>query len=345
MSKYVLSKKILAENVENLSRAYRSRGLNFDIFYSVKSNNSPAVLNQIAQNCFFEVVSAYEWEMVKAYHPKQLVLNGPGKSVSLIEDIHENVDILYLNIDNDTDLDYVSKLSLKKLKIGLRVYFNSEKVWNRFGYNIDSSETIRLIRKIEKFANISGFHFHFSTNKFDIENYHRIFASIKKLDLPMVEYIDLGGGLPSADEFHLRNDVYSRLPELTKKYFPDKYIISEAGRHLVSNAIRLETQVISKKVDDGKMSISLGANIMHFQCFFDNKFYLEHKPKSVESSGEAIIADVYGNSCMQIDCLAKDFLFAQEPQLGDTILIHNIGAYSQSQASNFISPIPQTYEE
>jgi diaminopimelate decarboxylase len=44
---------------------------------------------------------------------------------------------------------------------------------------------------------------------------------------------------------------------------------------------------------------------------------------------------------MQIDKISDSVLNTQEPTIGDIVIIHNIGAYSYSQASNFITPVPE----
>ena len=62
-----------------------------------------------------------------------------------------------------------------------------------------------------------------------------------------LEYLDIGGGLPAANEFVYQQEIYEKLPGLISRIFPIIKIISEAGRNIVADAVRLETQVISQK--------------------------------------------------------------------------------------------------
>jgi len=55
---------------------------------------------------------------------------------------------------------------------------------------------------------------------------------------------------------------------------PELKIISEAGRKIVADAVNLEAKVISlKKTGENKFQVNIDTNIMHFQCFFEKKFW------------------------------------------------------------------------
>ena len=44
---------------------------------------------------------------------------------------------------------------------------------------------------------------------------------------------------------------------------------------------------------------------------------------------------------MQIDKISDSMMIEQNPEVGDEVVIHNIGAYSHSQATDFITKIPK----
>jgi len=44
---------------------------------------------------------------------------------------------------------------------------------------------------------------------------------------------------------------------------------------------------------------------------------------------------------MQIDKISYSIMIEQNPEVGDKVVIHNIGAYSHSQADDFITKIPK----
>jgi len=345
MAKFIVDKNKIKENVAKLKNAFKSKGLNFQLFYSVKTNYSKPVLEAIKESdSQYEILSDFEWQLVKDFEPKEIVLNGPAKNTKLVNEILENVDTLYFNIDNDTDFEIVKNIETnlrKGLKVGLRVYLNADGVWNRFGYDISSPNLVEKINGLDH--PLAGVHFHFSTNNFKVPNYELLLKRIKEfVDKAGInlEYLDIGGGLPASNEFVYQQEIYEKLPSLISNVFPSLKIISEAGRNIVADAMDLETMVISqKRIGVGKFQVNIDTNIMHIPSAYEKKFWLEYKFNK-KSKKESIESEIYGNSCMQIDKIADSVLIAQEPTVGDKVIIHNIGAYSYSQAADFITPVP-----
>ncbi len=346
MAKFLFKKHAVEQNIKKLNEAFVSQEINFRIFYSVKTNFSEPVLETINQHCSFEIVSDYEWELVKKYHIKHLVLNGPSKSVALVKDIiNSGVERLFLNIDNDTDIELIANLDKKytdKITIGLRLFINKPGIWNRFGYDVESKGVKKVIKQLGN--KLKGFHFHFSTNNFSVVNYSLILEKfnelIKEHNLEL-EYLDIGGGLPGADEIIYQKAMYQELPKIVNSLVPKNIlIISEVGRNLVENAFDLETTIVSKKeLDGGNIDVVIDANIMHFPCYWEKKYSIEYKAE--KQKGQPVFINIFGNSCMQVDKIAENYLVTGTPEVGDKMLLSRVGAYSLSQASNFITKIPE----
>lgn len=346
MAQFKFKKDRLTANIERLQTAFRNEDIDFSIFYSVKTNPAAPVLETVKNNnCSFEIVSAYEWQKVKKYKPQELILNGPSKSLALVEDIVQSgVETLYFNIDNDTDVDIVKSMSpqlRRKVKVGLRVYLNRPGIWNRFGFDIESNKVAQIVQELG--GALVGLHFHFSTNNFKLENYTEMLKAVNALverhGLHLT-YVDIGGGLPGASDILFSQIIYTQLPEVVKAGLSKKVrVFSEVGRNLVEDVFDLETTVVSIKSSDAEsMDIVIDTNIMHFPCFWEKKYDIEHVPAG-ERSG-ATVVNIFGNSCMQIDKIAEDFLLAAMPQVGDLVTLTKMGAYSLAQASNFITEIP-----
>lgn len=349
MAKFIFLKNKLENNIRKLKDSFLKKGLNFEVFYSVKTNFAKEVLEVINNECKFEIVSKDEWEIIKSFNPNTIVLNGPSKSAELVEEIFSNgVNNLYFNTDNDTDLDIIDTVKDKypsSIKMGLRVYLNKSGIWNRFGFDIDSDRVKEILTKYGKF--IKGFHFHFSTNNFNISNYENILSKINNIivnyDLD-IEYIDIGGGLPGANESIYDRLVFDDLPRLLNTKGMSKYfIISEVGRHVVEDTFNMETNIVSiKKVSNDKYDVVIDTNILHFPCYWEKKFGIDFiSIDSYSNKNIAIFINIYGNSCMQVDKISEGFLINSIPKVGDKILLSKVGAYSLSQASNFISKIPE----
>lgn len=353
MAYYLVNKTTIKSNINKLKKAFADKGVDFELFYSVKTNFSEPVLAAVKESgSDFEILSSFEWDKVKVFNPKALVLNGPAKQVGLVNDILNEVNHLYFNIDNDTDFEILKKIDsklLNKLKIGLRVYLNTDGVWNRFGYDVSDKDLWEIVKKIDLIKKLSGFHFHFSTNNFKISNYQLLLSKMKEfLDKSgtKIEFLDIGGGLPAANEFVYESEIYQKLPSLISELFPQVKIISEAGRNIVADAVNLEAKVISlKKTGENKFQVNIDTNIMHFPCYYEKKYWVEYTSTN-KAKKQPTEIEIFGNSCMQIDKISDLIVLEQPPRVGDNVVIHNIGAYSHSQAANFIAEIPEvkTYE-
>jgi diaminopimelate decarboxylase len=348
MPLYLINKTKIRSNITKLKKAFADKSLDFEIFYSVKTNFSEPALSAVKESgSGFEVLSGFEYERVKNFTPKALVLNGPGKQLELVENILNNIDLLYFNIDNDTDLEILSKLSpklLDKVKIGLRIFLNTSGVWNRFGYDIASHELAEMVRKVNAIKKLSGFHFHFSTNNFKIANYQLLLSRIREFCDNFnieLEFLDIGGGLPAQNEFVYEDEIYQKLPSLVSELFSKVKIISEVGRNIIADAVNLETEVISlKKIGSNKFHVNVDTNVMHFPCYYEQKYWVEYTPM-YKSEKQPTEIEIFGNSCMQVDRISNFMVIEQAPNVGDKVVVHNIGAYSSSQAANFITEVPK----
>ena len=79
---------------------------------------------------------------------------------------------------------------------------------------------------------------------------------------------------------------------------------------------------------------------MHFPCYYEKKYWLEYIPTN-KAKKQPTEIEIFGNSCMQIDKISDSMMIEQNPEVGDEVVIHNIGAYSHSQATDFITKIPK----
>lgn len=351
MANFIFKKKKLIKNILKLQTSFLQKDINFKIFYSVKTNFSEPVLKTINDYCFFEIVSNDEWNRIKKYHPREVILNGPSKTKELIDDIlKSNIKQFYINIDNDTDIDIINSLAksqLKKIKVGLRVYMNRPNIWSRFGFDIESKRTYDILSMIN--GKVEGLHFHFSTNNFRLQNYKEMFGlinSFSKNNSLKLKYIDIGGGLPGASDILFSKAIYENLPSIVKTNTPHGIkIFSEVGRNLIEDTFDLEAKIISKKhLSQDSTNVVIDTNIMHFPCFWEKRYGIEYKTNGNKQK-IATNLNIFGNSCMQIDKIAENFLSTSQPEIGDKVVLTKLGAYSLSQASNFISDIPSIIEE
>lgn len=350
MAKYLFYPHIIEQNINKLNHAFLKRNLNFSHYYSVKTNPARCVLDEVAKTrSSFEIVSKKEWQLVKNYRKKTIILNGPNKTLSLAKDILSQSKKLIFNIDNDSDIEILKKLNLKnrnKLLLGIRIFYTNDSLdWTRFGYNIASPRTLNLIDELNKLYHLDGFHFHGSYLAVDLNKYKNIFNAITKIVIEnnlTLKFLDIGGGYVESFDKKFQKNMYEKVPKMVQKYFSKLQIFSEFGRNIVSNAFDLRSKISSlKKISDQKYMINLDINIYHFMCFFDHRYEIICQRSKTQKEKKQFILDIYGNSCMQLDTLASSFSVNIKPKCGDIFLIKNIGAYSISMTSDFISNKPK----
>jgi len=350
MAQYIYYSDVINNNIKKLTDAFCEKNLNFYHFYSVKTNPSQLVLNTIAKtDSSFEIVSNKEWNLIKNFKKKIIILNGPNKSLKLVKHILLQVNKLIFNVDNDSDLEILEKLPKhlrRKVFIGIRVYLpKNQNDWTRFGYNILSPKTEKIIKKINQTYKLNGIHFHSSTLAVESEKYinliFEIAKIIKKLNLKL-DYLDIGGGYVEPWDKKYQENMYTNIPEMISEKFPKLLIFGEHGRNIVSDSFDLKAKIATlKKVSNNRYIVNLDCNIYHFMCFFDHRYKVEYLSTLNGKTKNDFILDIYGNSCMQIDFIAPDFVIHTQPHINDTILIKNIGAYSLSMASDFITCKPK----
>ncbi len=132
MAHYLVNKTTIKSNISKLKKAFVDRGLDFELFYSVKTNFAEPVLSAVKESSSeFEILSDFEWDKVKTFKPKALVLNGPAKQIELVNNILNEIDLLYFNTDNDTDFEILAKINpdlLGKIKMIVRYPLKCTKV-------------------------------------------------------------------------------------------------------------------------------------------------------------------------------------------------------------------------
>jgi diaminopimelate decarboxylase len=335
----------ITASAKRLISSFDSAFDKFNIFYSVKTNWHPLVVREIqAVGGYFEVTSLMEWRKVAGLNPLRAIVNGPAKSISFVSEVvSSGVHDLILNLDNDTDLERVPLfVSLSpRVRLGLRVFLDREDVWTRFGYNADAVLSNPATRDV--LSVLRGFHFHFSTRNYSIDNYRAIARAIvasAKESAASIEFIDIGGGVPCSED--VTDEDLNTLARTLREFFgPQIEIISETGRFLAESAMSLVAEIVSvKQLGVQRYDVAIDTNVCHLPCYWQKAYAIEFLP-TVRQPAQLVSLGVFGNSCMQLDCFAKDFIVTQAPRPGDLLKFSRMGAYSLSQAAPFITDVPE----
>ena len=358
---YILDFNKVTKNIKTLNDQINILN-NYRIYYSVKSNNVPILLEFLSsKNISFECVSEEEFDYLRSlnYDMSDVIVNGPSKTDSLIKKAIENNS--YINIDSLNDMkllinnnNLIQKYKFNKIGVRLNLCFSNRFMFKLIGYNESrfglSYQDFQYVIEVfeEKNLNISGLHFHINQNysisrayKF-IANYIAKIMHENTLDL---KYINLGGGILRATESINFKDILSSFSkELIKNNINTREIcfMFEPGAALVANAGIIVSKVVSKKRINNKWFLTIDASKNYYDI--TNKFS-KWNHYHIVSNSKSIIREkqiICGFSCMETDRL---FTLKNQIELdiGDFIVIDKVGTYSINFIPFFIKGYPSIY--
>lgn len=367
---FLINEDLFIENIQRIKRAFHNEYNNTIVSYSFKTNYIPYICNLAKNNgCKAEVVSFLEYQIAKqvGFAPEDIIMNSPLKRYEEFETaILEGA---LVNIDSFYELSHLKLIRKKhpkdELKVGVRInvpivdengvsaIYGEEKV-GRFGFVDDEiPEVIRQLREMN--CDIVCIHGHTSSKNRAIYNYiqisRRLIDVADKYSLKP-HYLDLGGGffgpvpqgmftdrqVPTYEEYATDIFKYLNNDEWFKTNKPS--IIIEPGMSVAASSMTYIARVhdIKHRVDrriaqtDGTM-FHVRQNMADFKL----PFYIVTREESLREQEETV--HFAGASCMESD-LIRRCTTKQKVDVGDYVVIDNVGAYTFVMASSFIQYLP-----
>jgi diaminopimelate decarboxylase len=367
---FVVSAKTIRDNLKRFRGEFSARYPKVEVAYSYKANCLSGVLDIIHnEGAWAEVASGFEYELARkiGVPGESIVFNGPYKKKEEIKKaIREGA---LINVDNESELKLLEEIAFKSKKpieVGIRINTDVgiNQLPDRFGFNIESGKALEIVNYCTKKTSIriAGIHIHLTSyiispevlnNKTPAKSIeliwpkdsnlyrraaHKItyFAEeIRKRFGITLKYIDMGGGYPTLDSItSYANAIVEPMLEVFDHEHP--LLILEPGRAVVKDAVELITTVVDvKELSNDTASVVVDSGINILPTSFWKFQQIEPINKKAVSSKETV---VYGPLCLQTDILGITKL--PDLNVGDRLVIKNVGAYNISQASSFIFPLP-----
>jgi ornithine decarboxylase len=319
-------------------------------YYAIKSFDNPHILHTTGTSGLiggFDVASRGEIEKVAKYGLPMIHSN----PVKLDQDILSAK-------DNDVTMHVCD--DLETIKQVRRIQPNAKIVWRiksmeqfsriRFNEKFGSSirSTGRIIRDLRKesLGSIFGLSFHVGSACSNMAVFlsmmnhieRDLFPKWQKASMPLPKLIDIGGGFRSIDGLY---SVSKELTQLTrdwkKRYNID--FISEPGRYISEDSIRLYTRVIAVKKRDAIYNRA-GKRPDHYNIHINDSIYqsfsgilYDQMKPTPEPTYEPIrgvknaTCTIWGNTCDGCDKIL-DSVRIPIPRLNDVIQWRNMGAYT-----------------
>ena len=364
---YVFSEKQIRRNCQNATRIFKTRYPKVQFAWSYKTNYMKAICQVFHQEgSWAEVVSGYEYEkaLVNGVPGNKIIFNGPLKTdEELVRAVSNNS---LIHIDNYDELYSLIQLSEKhkfKPRVGIRVNMDTgiNPKWDRFGFNFENGQAWNAITRIINSENLElvGLHCHIGTFMLAPSAYAiattklcELAWSIKEKYNKSIQYLDLGGGFPSANTlkgaYLPGSDTVPSIDQFADaitdvilgygfKQEDLPLLILETGRALIDDAgYLLGTVVASKRLADGRRAtvLDLGINNLF------TSFWYEHKVSPAQAFGDYTEEMVlYGPLCMNID-IVRESITMPLLEKGNHLVVHKVGAYNLTQWMQFITLRP-----
>ena len=352
---YFYDTDILRENLKSLSNCLKT---NNKVFFSVKSNTNPKILNIISDHKLgIDAVSFNEIKhcLRNGFIADDIVFAGVGKTDKEIEDgIKSNISCF--NVESFQELDLINKLSKKQSKktnVSIRINPNITSDTNKkiqtgsnedkFGIDI---KDINHIPELSKLSNIdiTGIHFHIGSQLLDLKPFKKLCVITNDITSHLKENgvklrnINVGGGLGIDYDDPINNPIsnFNDFINLFNKNInldKNQSIHFELGRSVVGQCGYLISRILYEKISYNKNFLILdsGMNNLIRPALYNSI----HKISNISVNNKDYINyDVVGPICESTDTFAKNYKLPSSSR-GDLIAIHSCGAYAESMSSNF----------
>lgn len=368
---FVTSESQLRNNVRKIHKAFGTRYGNVVHGWSYKTNYTSAICNVMHQEgSWAEVVSTFEYEKARALgvSGSKIIFNGPNKSKAILE--RATYEGAQINIDHLDELKLLETIARERnctVSVGIRLNFDTgyTEPWSRFGFNIESGQAYQAARLIalSPHLKLTGLHSHIGTFILEPRAYTaqvktmcRFMRELETNENVMIEYIDVGGGLPSKNALQgvylppeqivpsineyaeaICNTLLSETQYRRQTNRGNPRLIFECGRAVVDDAQMLLCTVVgTKRLPDGRPAAILdaGCNLLFTSYWYNHQVQLTRP-----AQGQLADTVLYGPLCMNIDVVRNSI---QLPPLhaGDTLLVNSVGAYNNTQWMQFIEYRP-----
>lgn len=347
--------KRCTEMIDFKEKLEKKINIKVNIHYSPKANNNPAILKIVKENKL----------NVDCMSPLELHLNKKvGFKKNQILYVCNNIDKEEMKLVHDSNilicLDSISQvISWGQIYPNTDIMVRINPEINGIGHDkkvitsgkitkfgISENNLEELLKITQKYnLNIIGIHQHlgslFLNDKIDnyIEGVKKTLEITQK-HFKNIEIIDLGGGFgvpykkeeKRLDLNKLEKELEKILTPFIKEYKKIKEIKFEPGRYITCEAGILLGKVNAIKNENNINWI--GTDIGMNELIRPSMYGSYHEITLLEEKKEKIKANICGNICEGADILAKDIII-DRPNIEDTIVVHNTGAYGYSMSSNY----------
>ena len=334
-----------ATQVEANYRFMRQHMPHVGIYYAMKANPTPQILQHVAAlGACFDVASAGEMAQLAALGVagERMIYANPVKDRCGLREAAA-IGVRRMTFDDASEIAKMAQY-VPGADVLVRVAVRNNKALvdlnTKFGAPPEQALPL-LLQAREAELNPIGICFHVGSQSLSTAAYEEalilcrgLFQQAAELGLALTD-LDIGGGFPVPAREGLGVDVAAMMATIDRevaRLFPDTAVWCEPGRFMCGNAMNLVTTVIGTKERQGGPWYILDEGVYGALSgiIFDHWSY----PLHCFGTGERRKATFAGPSCDGIDVLYRDVEVPAQ-QIGDHVLITEIGSYSTVSATRF----------
>lgn len=325
-----------------------------DVFYAVKANPSPWVIETLVANgvTSFDVASISEIELVTARAPgARMAFMHPVKSRAAIAaayfdhgirtfalDTHEELAKILEATNNADDLALMVRLAVS-------AHGAAYSLAGKFGAEPHEAPALLLAAR-RATQDRMGVSFHVGSQCMRPTAFQAAMAQASRAIVRagvMVDVVDVGGGFPSVYPGMIPPDMADYVDSIQRGFaemmvHEDTELWCEPGRALVAEASSILTKVELKKGDalylnDGSYGSLFDA--AHTKWPFPVKLYRNDAGEASEVDGPLKPFRFYGPTCDSLDHMPGPFWLPEDVREGDYVEIGMLGAYGVAMNTRF----------
>jgi ornithine decarboxylase len=325
-----------------------------DVFYAVKANPSPWVIETLAASgvTSFDVASIREIELVRRHAPgARMAFMHPVKSRSAITAAYRDHGIKTFALDTHEELakileatDGADDLTLV-VRLAVNAHGAAYSLSGKFGVETHEASALLLAAR-QATQDRLGVSFHVGSQCMRPTAFQAAMAQASRAIVRagvMVDIVDVGGGFPSVYPGMVPPDMADYLDSIERGFaemmvHEDTELWCEPGRALVAEASSILTKVELKKGDalylnDGSYGSLFDA--AHTKWPFPVKLFRNDGGTAIEVEGPLKPFRFYGPTCDSLDHMPGPFWLPEDIREGDYVEIGMLGAYGVAMNTNF----------
>jgi ornithine decarboxylase len=325
-----------------------------DVFYAVKANPSPWVIETLVKNgvTSFDVASIPEIELVAQFAPgSRMAFMHPVKSRRAIATAYHDHGVKTFALDTHEELAKILEATdgAVDLTLIVRLAVSAEgaaySLSGKFGVETHEASSLLLATRRATEGRM-GVSFHVGSQCMRPTAFQAAMAQANRAIVRagvMVDIVDVGGGFPSVYPGMMPPDMADYIDSIDRGFaemsvHEDTELWCEPGRALVAEASSILTKVELRKGDalylnDGSYGSLFDA--AHAKWPFPVKLFRSEGGEPTEVEGALRPFRFYGPTCDSLDHMPGPFWLPDDVCEGDYVEIGMLGAYGIAMNTRF----------